>query len=200
MTAATPAVPPIDPIREFLTLRAQVGPGEFEDGTAAVLATADASGRPSVRTVLVKHVDERGFAFFTNYGSRKARELDANPRAALCFFWPSAHRQVVVDGRVTRVVEAESDAYFAGRPRGSQLAAWASRQSAPLDTRAELEASFREHETRFRGQPVARPPFWGGYRLAPERIEFWRGIESRMHERRLYQRGAEGWSEALLYP
>jgi pyridoxamine 5'-phosphate oxidase len=197
MTAAAAA---IDPIREFLALRTEVAPREFEDGTAAVLATADATGRPSARTVLVKHVDARGFAFFTNYGSRKARELDANPRAALCFFWPSAQRQVVVDGRVTRVADAEADAYFAGRPRGSQLAAWASRQSAPLAARAELEASYREHEHRFRGQPVARPPFWGGYLLAAERIEFWRGIESRMHERRLYQRGAAGWSEALLYP
>ena len=196
----SPPPDPIDPIREFLALRAQVAAQEFEGGTAAILATADPAGRPSARTVLVKHVDERGFAFFTNFGSRKARELDANPQAALCFFWPSVHRQVAVEGRATRVSAAESDAYFASRPRGSQLAAWASRQSAALTSREVLESSFRAQEERFREQPVPRPPFWGGYRIAPQRIEFWRGIENRMHERRLYQRGAHDWTQVLLYP
>jgi pyridoxamine 5'-phosphate oxidase len=192
--------PPLDPIREFLDLRALVAAQEFEEGSAAILATADAAGRPAARTVLVRIVDQRGFVFFTNYDSRKGRELDVNPRATLCFFWPSAHRQAVVEGPVTKVSAAESDVYFATRPRGSQLAAWASRQSGPLEARAALEQRYRAEEARFRDQTVTRPPFWGGFRLEPERFELWRGIENRLHERRLFERTAAGWTVRLLYP
>lgn len=206
MTDSTPRIEPLeppapaDPIAEFLALQARAAAAEPEGATVAILATADAQARPSARAVLVKAVDPRGFDFFTNHASRKARELEANPRAALCFFWPSVAQQVRVEGTARRLSDAEADAYFATRPRGSQLGAWASRQSAPLDARATLERRYDESERRFAGVAVPRPPFWGGYRLEPERIEFWQGMENRLHDRRLFERAGDGWREGRLYP
>lgn len=172
------------------------------DPTAAALATADARGRPSVRVVLVKGADARGISFFTNRDSRKGRELAANPFAALCLHWPELGEQVRVEGPVEVLAEAESDAYFATRPRESQLGAWASRQSAPLASRADLEAAFRAAEARFAGGPVPRPPRWGGYLLVPEAVEFWRSAAGRLHHREAYARapGGAGWSVTLLNP
>ncbi|MGK3987580.1 pyridoxamine 5'-phosphate oxidase [Sorangium sp. So ce136] len=191
---------PTDPFvlaRELLEQRQTTEP---TDATAMTLATADASGRPSARMVLLKGIDDRGFVFFTNYGSRKAAELEANPFAALCIHWAKAAEQIRVEGRVERVTEAESDAYFATRPRGSQIGAWASRQSAPLPSREQLIERVREIEARFEGRPVPRPEFWGGYRVVPERIEIWRGQESRLHDRVVYHRDGDGWRVERLYP
>ncbi|WP_437498854.1 pyridoxamine 5'-phosphate oxidase [Sorangium sp. So ce1099] len=191
---------PTDPFvlaRELLEQRQTTEP---TDATAMTLATADASGRPSARMVLLKGIDDRGFVFFTNYSSRKAVELEANPFAALCIHWAKAAEQIRVEGRVERVTEAESDAYFATRPRGSQIGAWASRQSAPLPSRERLIERVREVEARFEGRPVPRPEFWGGYRVVPERIEIWRGQESRLHDRVVYHRDGDGWRVERLYP
>lgn len=167
---------------------------------AMALATADANGAPSVRMVLLKRFDQRGFAFYTNYGSRKAADLDANPRAALCIHWGVLERQVRVEGPVTRVSEDESSAYFATRPRGSRIGAWASDQSRPLRSRGELEHRVRDAEARFPGDDVPLPPFWGGYRLRPERIEFWQGRADRLHDRLVFRREGDGWRTERLYP
>jgi pyridoxamine 5'-phosphate oxidase len=167
---------------------------------AVALATATPDGAPSARMVLLKSVDTRGFVFYTNYGSRKARELDANPRAALCFHWAVLQRQVRVTGPVSRVSEGESAAYFATRGRGSQVGAWASKQSEPLPERDVLETRYREADERFGGADVPLPPFWGGYRLEPERIEFWQGRADRLHDRLVFSRAGEGWSAERLYP
>jgi pyridoxamine 5'-phosphate oxidase len=150
--------------------------------------------------VLLRGVDERGFVFFTNYTSRKGRELDANPYAALCFHWIALDEQVRAEGRVERLTAAESDEYFASRPRGSQLGAWASDQSAMLPSRETLESKYREIEARFASGAIARPPFWGGYRLIPERVEFWYGRPDRLHDRVLYTREGAGWTITRLYP
>lgn len=191
----------VDPIRLFEeTLARAVAAGPF-DATAAALATVDAAGWPSVRIVLVKSVDQRGFVFHTNRESRKGRELAENPRAALCFHWPAIGEQVRVEGTVTVIPDAESDAYFSSRPRASQLGAWASRQSAELSGREALEAAVRDVERRYAAvAEVPRPPFWGGYVLAPERIEFWRSRESRLHDRVLYVRDGAVWRAHLLSP
>jgi pyridoxamine 5'-phosphate oxidase len=188
-----------DPIALYLRLaeRAKV---EGIDTAPAALGTADASGHPSVRIVLVRQVDARGFVFFTNYESRKGRELAANPRAALCQHWPTLEEQVRVEGPVHRIDAPESDDYFAGRPRDSQLGAWASLQSAELDARSVLEDRLREIDERFAGQPVPRPPHWGGFRIVPERIEFWYGRVGRLHERMLYTRTPGGWQTSWLFP
>ena len=188
-----------NPITEFLNAVERAN-AHHVDTTPAALATADISGRPAVRIVLIRGVDERGFVFHTNYTSRKGRELDANPHAALCFYWPTLDEQIRIEGTVARLPPEESDAYFHGRPRGSQLGAWASQQSGVLASRETLEAKYREIEERFRDQPVERPPFWGGYRLAPERIEFWYGRPDRLHDRVLYSRSGDGWQIARLYP
>lgn len=170
------------------------------DTTPATLATADLSGRPSARVVLIRNVDSRGFVFYTNFKSRKARELAENPRAALVHHWPTLEEQIRIEGKVEVVAPSESDAYFAGRPRESQLGAWASEQSSELTSREALEARFREVEARFTGQPVARPPFWGGYRVVPEAIEFWYGRPGRLHDRLLFVRDGDGWTTRWLYP
>jgi pyridoxamine 5'-phosphate oxidase len=150
--------------------------------------------------VLLKGVDERGFVFYTNYGSRKASDLSRNPRAALCVFWPVLQTQVRVEGGTERLSEAESDAYFATRPLGHRLAAWASRQSAPLTDRRELLDRYREVEQRFGDGSIPRPPFWGGLRVRPETIEFWHGFENRLHDRLLYRREGPAWSTVRLNP
>lgn len=171
------------------------------DPTAVALATADESGAPSVRVVLLKEVDERGFVFFTNYGSRKARQLDANPRAALCAYWETIGQQVRVEGAVERVSSEASDDYFASRPRLSQVGAWASLQSEPLDSRALLAGRVAEVEAEHEGREIPRPPHWGGYRIVPERIEFWWNRPYRLHDRIVYHRAPDGgWRTERLYP
>ncbi len=167
---------------------------------AVALATSTKDGVPSVRMMLHKGIDERGFRFFTNYGSEKAAELAENSEAALAFHWNRLHRQVRVKGTVERLTAEESEAYFSTRPRGSQLGAWASQQSDVLDSRQQLVDSYKEHEERFADQEVPLPPFWGGYRLVPRRIEFWQGRANRLHDRLRYTKEADGWTRVRLYP
>ena len=169
--------------------------------TAMTLATATASGRPSARMVLLKQVDEDGFVFYTNSLSRKGRQLAANARAALTFFWAPLMRQVMIEGAVQPVSDAEADAYFASRPRLSQIGAWASQQSEPLAGREAFDARVAEVEARFADSPVTRPPHWTGYRVRPDMIEFWQGREGRLHDRERYYRGENGtWEWTLLNP
>jgi len=168
---------------------------------AAGLATADASGAPSVRMVLLKGHDERGFVFYTNSRSRKGDELAANARAALLFYWKSLRRQVRIEGPIEPVTDSEADAYFATRARESQLGAWASDQSQPMPDRAAFEARYAALADQYRDRDVPRPPHWWGYRVMPERIEFWTDRVHRLHDRRLFVRdSAGGWTESLLYP
>jgi len=167
---------------------------------SVALATATPDGLPSVRMVLLKGVDTRGFVFFTNYGSRKSGELEANPNAALCFHWPMHQRQVRVTGSVTRITEEENLEYFSSRDRGSRVGAWASKQSETLAERKELEKRVLEIQERFPGNDVPLPPFWGGYRIAASTIEFWQGRTDRLHDRLLFTRSGDDWSTRRLYP
>jgi pyridoxamine 5'-phosphate oxidase len=192
-----------DPIKRFIGLLDQARAIDrkiLPEPTAFSLATVDEHGRPSVRIVLLKDVDERGFVFYTNYESRKGRELLATHRAALCFHWQPLEVQVRVEGDVTLVSEAEADAYFASRPRGSQIGAWASTQSRTLARRADLEARVKQYEREYEGKSVVRPKHWSGFRVAPERIEFWKGMPSRLHEREVFTRDANRWKTEMLYP
>lgn len=206
MSAALPPndqAPPADPIAHFIALLAEarrVDRTLLPEPTAMTLATVDDAGHPSARIVLLKDVDTRGFVFYTNYESRKGRELLAHPWAALCFHWQPMERQVRVEGRVERVSDAEADAYFASRARMSRIGAWASRQSATLESDAELQRRVQEVEARFAGGEVPRPPNWSGFRVVPQRIEFWRGRPYRLHERLLYERDDTGWRVRRLFP
>jgi pyridoxamine 5'-phosphate oxidase len=188
-----------NPITEFLSAVERAA-ARGVDTAPVALATADAQGRPSVRTVLLRGANERGFVFHTNYDSRKARELTENPHAALCVHWHSLEEQIRIEGPVRQLDDAESDAYFASRPRGSQLGAWASKQSMPLASRETLEEEYRAVERRYEGETVPRPPYWGGFRLTPVRIEFWFGRPDRLHDRLLYQRSGDRWTIERLYP
>jgi pyridoxamine 5'-phosphate oxidase len=190
-----------DPLRQFGKWLDEAVNAGLPEPNAMVLATADAAGQPSTRVVLLKGVDARGFSFFTNHDSRKARELAANPRAALTFFWAELERQVCVAGVVSQLPRAEAEAYFRTRPRGSRLGAWASRQSEVIPGRAALEERLRALEARHPGDDIPVPPYWGGYVLAPERIEFWQGRPNRLHDRLGYTRHADGrWTIARLSP
>jgi pyridoxamine 5'-phosphate oxidase len=190
-----------DPFDLFDQWFAEARASEPNDPNAMALATADAAGRPSVRMVLLKGHGRDGFVFYTNREGRKAADLAANPNAALLFHWKSLRRQIRIEGPVTLASDAESDAYFASRGRDSQLGAWASDQSRPLDDRATFEARFAEVQARFEGQDVPRPHFWGGYRVTPRSIEFWQDRAHRLHERRVFTPGTDGsWSEGLLFP
>jgi len=202
MTA--PRTPPLpDPMARFAALfdEAQRLPRErLPEPTAFALATADERGMPSVRIVLLKHADGDGFVFYTNFESRKGRELLATRRAALCFHWQPLEVQVRVEGDVAPVSDAEADAYFASRARGSQIGAWASAQSRPIEHAGDLDARVAEVERRFAGRDVPRPPHWSGFRVVPRRIEFWKGKPSRLHDRDVYERDGDAWRISRLYP
>lgn len=189
-----------DPFALFADWFAEARESEPNDPEAMALATSTPDARPSVRMVLLKGHGPDGFSFYTNLDSRKGGELDANPQASICLHWKSLRKQVRADGRVERVSDAEADAYFATRARDSQLGAWASEQSRPLDRRETFEERFAAMKARFEGKDVARPPRWSGFRLIPDAIEFWADRSFRLHERRLFTRSGEGWSEGLLYP
>ncbi|MES3099658.1 pyridoxamine 5'-phosphate oxidase [Sphingomonas faeni] len=189
-----------DPFTLFDSWYAEAKQSEPNDPNAVALATADAEGRPSVRMVLLKGHGPDGFVIYTNRESRKAGELAANPQGALLFHWKSLRRQIRIEGPVSWATDEESDAYFASRGRDSQLGAWASEQSRPLDSRETFEQRFIEMTAKFEGQDVPRPPHWGGYRVTPTRIEFWQDRAHRLHERRLFTREDGNWNEGLLFP
>ena len=190
-----------DPIEQFRKWFDEALAADLHEPNAMTLATATPDGRPSARVVLLKGYDERGFVFYTSYEGRKSRELEENPRCALVFYWSELERQIRIEGRAGRVSEEESDAYYGSRPRGSRLSAWVSAQSCPVEDRGALEKRLWELEAEYEGREIPRPPFWGGYRVEPEAIEFWQGRENRMHDRLLYRRlSGGGWRMQRLQP
>ncbi len=194
---------PADPIERFRSVYAlaeKIDRAIIPEPNAMALGTVEAGGHPSVRDEHLKSFDERAIVFYTNYEGRKGRQLVAHPTAALCFYWAPIDIQVRVEGAVTKVSDDEADAYFATRQRQSQIGAWASRQSEPLETPTALDERVAKYEREFEGRDVPRPGFWSGFRVAPERIEFWKGRPSRLHERHLYTKAANGWKIETLYP
>jgi pyridoxamine 5'-phosphate oxidase len=190
-----------DPIEQFRKWFEEALAAGLHEPNAMTLATATSDGRPAARVVLLKGFDERGFVFYTNYEGRKGRELEEDPYCALVFYWGELERQVRIEGRAGRVSGEESDAYYRSRPLGSRLGAWVSEQSRPVGDRATLEERLRELEDRYEGREVPRPPFWGGYRVEPEKIEFWQGRENRLHDRLLYRcESNQSWSIERLQP
>lgn len=200
MTKVQPLRDPIVLFKQLLAEAQSLPREQIPDPTAFALATAAENGQPSIRMLLLKDVDRDGFVFYTNLESRKGRELATNRRAAMNFHWAPMERQVRIEGRVTPVSDKEADAYFATRARGSQIGAWASRQSRPMERAGDLDARVAEFERKFEGRDVPRPPFWSGFRLEPSAIEFWRGKPDRLHERQLFIREGDGWRVQLLYP
>jgi pyridoxamine 5'-phosphate oxidase len=191
---------PAEPLDLFAEWFAGARAAGVDEPNAMTLATADEAGRPSARMVLLKAADEDGFSFFTNREGRKGRELAANPRAALVFWWAPLGRQVRVEGDIEAVGDAEADEYWRSRPRGSRLGGWASAQSRPLPNRATLDSALAEVEARYPGEDIPRPPYWSGFRVVPDRIEFWQGRPDRLHDRISYTRVADGWERVRLAP
>ncbi|PTX98611.1 pyridoxamine 5'-phosphate oxidase [Opitutus sp. ER46] len=189
-----------DPFRQFEKWFAEAQAAKIVEPNAMVLTTATREGKPSIRTVLLKAVDGRGFVFYSNYESRKGRELEGNPRASLLFPWYALERQVIVEGSTTKVAREESEAYFHSRPRASQLAAWGSAQSSILPNRRVLDDNLKALDQKYAGQEVPLPPNWGGWRLAPETVEFWQGRRSRLHDRLRFRREKDGWTVERLAP
>jgi pyridoxamine 5'-phosphate oxidase len=189
-----------DPVTQFKKWFDEAALSEQPDAEAMTLSTATIDGRVDARIVLLKGCDDRGFVFFTNYESRKSREIMANPRVALTFYWHALHRQVRIEGLAEKVTSEESEEYFQTRPRGSQIGAWASPQSEEIVDREALERRVDVIETRFKDRPISCPPFWGGYRVKPEMVEFWQGRENRLHDRILYTLGDNGWRISRLAP
>lgn len=194
------ATDPIARFRGLLERAIAVDRARLPEPTAFALGTVGPDGQPAVRIVLLKGVDDRGFVFYTNHEGRKGRELLAHPKAALCFHWQPLEEQVRVEGDAAPVSDDEADAYFASRPRGSQIGAWASLQSRPIEHEGDLERRYAEVERRYEGGPIPRPPHWSGFRVAPRRIEFWTNQPSRLHVRHLYVREARAWRHEVLYP
>ncbi len=190
----------LDPIEQFRRWFDETLAANLHEPNAVTLATATPTGKPSARVVLLKGYDAKGFVFYTNHEGRKGRELAENPHCALVFYWGELERQVRIEGRAFRVSEKDSDAYYGSRPRGSRLGAWVSAQSQPIGGRETLEERLRELEVEYEGREIPRPPFWGGYRVEPEAIEFWQGRENRLHDRLLYSRTEDGWGMERLQP
>jgi pyridoxamine 5'-phosphate oxidase len=191
---------PIERFRQAYALAEKIDRAIIREPNAMALGTVEEGGQPAVRIVLLKAFDERGFVFYTNYEGRKGRHLLAHPKAALCFYWSPIDIQVRVEGTVTKVSDEEADTYFASRNRMSQIGAWASRQSEPLETPSALDERVAKYEREFAGRDVPRPDYWSGFRVAPERIEFWKGRPNRLHERHLYTKQGKGWKIETLYP
>jgi pyridoxamine 5'-phosphate oxidase len=191
---------PIERFRSVYALAEKIDRSILPDPSAMALGTVEDGGQPSVRIVLLKAFDDRGFVFYTNYEGRKGRHLLSNPKAALCFYWPTIDIQVRIEGTVAKVAEKEADAYFATRHRLSQIGAWASRQSEPLETPTALHERVQKYEREFEGKDVPRPKYWSGFRVRPERVEFWKGKPNRLHERHLYTRVGAGWKIETIYP
>jgi pyridoxamine 5'-phosphate oxidase len=191
---------PIERFREVFELAQKIDRSIQPDPNAMALGTVGEDGQPSVRIVLLKAFDEHGFVFYTNYEGRKGRQLATRPKAALCFYWPTIDIQVRVEGSVTKVADDEADAYFATRARLSQIGAWASRQSEPIESQTALSDRVQKYEREFERRDVSRPGFWSGFRVKPERIEFWKARPNRLHERHLYTRANSGWKIETIYP